>query len=126
MSRGGLNAKASIEGVAQLNAKLLAAAAQSEAAARKAVRDELNEVGDDVRRGAPVDTGELRDSERREVDGLDGTVRVTARHGVFVEHGTSDTPAQPFVGPAAERSRRRFVARVSSYVKTALAVGGRR
>jgi HK97 gp10 family phage protein len=81
---------------------------------RKAVHDETAEVADDMRRGAPELTGALRRSIQAETsaDGLAGTAAATARHATFVEHGTSDTPEQPFALPAAERSRRRFPDRV--------------
>jgi HK97 gp10 family phage protein len=77
---------------------------------RAAVEDETEAVADDMRRGAPRLTGTLASSIQAEVsaDGLSGTAAATARHATFVEHGTSDTPEQPFATPAAERSRQRF------------------
>lgn len=57
----------------------------------------------------PVDTGDLRDAihtEKLE----DGSYRVVAGNGDvfwgnFVEHGTTRTPAHPFLLPAAEAER---------------------
>lgn len=77
---------------------------------RSAVTDETREIADDMRKHAPRRSGELAESIQAEVtkDGLGGTAAATARHATFVEHGTSDTPEQPFATPAAERSRQRF------------------
>jgi HK97 gp10 family phage protein len=82
--------------------------------ARTAVRDETVEVRDDMRRGAPRDSGDLIRSIQAEIasGGLAGTAAATIRYATFVEHGTSDTPEQPFAGPAATRSRRRFPGRL--------------
>ncbi len=81
---------------------------------RKAVHDETEEIADDERRAAPELTGELKRGIQAEhkPERLSGTVAATARHSSFVEHGTSDTPAQPFVEPAITASRRRFPQRV--------------
>jgi len=68
------------------------------------------EIASDIvelaRENAPVDTGELRDSIRVEVDGNDHTVVVGADHGAFVEFGTSKMAAQPYLGPAVAKVRR--------------------
>ncbi|ROO51463.1 HK97 gp10 family phage protein [Micromonospora sp. Llam0] len=82
--------------------------------ARRAVAAETRETADDMREGAPRDTGALAESVQEEIDagGLTGRAVATARHATFVEHGTEDTPEQPFAQPAAERARRRFPARV--------------
>lgn len=82
---------------------------------REAVKRETDETADDMRRNAargnpptkPVSLAEGVQSEVSE-DGLSGTAAATARHSTFVEHGTADTPEQPFALPAAERARRRF------------------
>lgn len=73
----------------------------------------LHDMADDARRYAPVDTGALQagiDIEpsvmgegalvsHRDVPGDDPSVPV------FVELGTSDSPAQPFMRPAAYQRR---------------------
>lgn len=85
---------------------------------RTAVTDETKAVADDMRKNAPRDSGDLARSIQSETtsDGLGGTATATARHATFVEHGTSDTPEQPFAQPAAERSRQRFPGRVRESV----------
>lgn len=103
-----------IDGAKVLAAKLRKLPNSVRTGLRHAVTGEVDEVADDMRRGAPRDTGELIESIQAEVypDGLGGTVAATARHATFVEHGTEDTPAQPFAVPAAERARRRFPDRI--------------
>jgi HK97 gp10 family phage protein len=89
-------------------------------AARTAVRDETELVVEDMRRTAPRRTGELARSIQAEIKDLEGKAVATARHAIFVEYGTSSTPEQPFAGPAAERSRRRFPKRLRQAVWKAL------
>lgn len=91
--------------------------------ARKAVKDETHELAEDMRRNAPrgnppTEPVTLVEGIQEEItaDGLGGTAAATARHSPFVEHGTSDTPAQPFAQPAAERSRRRFRGRLEQEI----------
>jgi HK97 gp10 family phage protein len=107
-------------GMAQLQAALLKAATQTRIAAAQAVQQEVQAVRKDAQDGAPNVTGELDAGIVGESSGIRGQVRSTARHGGFVEHGTYKDEAQPYMAPAAERSRRRFVGRVSALVKTAL------
>lgn len=88
--------------------------------AQATIRDEVEEIADDMRRNAPELTGALKKSIQAEAKDLTGTAAATARHAVFVEHGTSDTPQQPFATPAAERSRRRFPKRLAKEIQAGL------
>lgn len=99
-----------IRGLATLTKKLDQLPGEIRDGLKRAVKIEVEMIADDMRRGAPRDTGELVESIQEEVnpDGLGGAAVATARHATFVEHGTEDTPEQPFVMPAAVRSRRRF------------------
>ena len=56
---------------------------------------------------APVDTGFLRGSIRAMPDGAGGgwTVRVGAEYGAYVELGTVNMAAQPYLLPAVETVR---------------------
>lgn len=111
-----------VKGLDRLRDKLAELPAAVREGAVGAVTDETEAVADDMREGAPVRTGELRDSIVSDVDeaALAGRARATARHATFVEHGTSSTAAQPFAQPAAEASRRRFPKRVRDAVGPAL------
>lgn len=83
----------------------------AEAALR--LRQRLAEdVAEDARRLAPSDTGALRAGIHVETSGEDVTV-VSSRHvdgddpkvPVYVELGTHDAPAQPYLRPAVYRRR---------------------
>jgi len=54
----------------------------------------------------PVDTGALRDSIELLVEGIatvaTAWVGTTIRYGGYVEYGTSNTPAQPYLRPALD------------------------
>ncbi|MEU8264916.1 HK97-gp10 family putative phage morphogenesis protein [Micromonospora sp. NPDC048999] len=107
-----------VEGMDKLARVLKGLPAAVGEGARKAVREETGEVVADMRRTAPRDTGELIASMHPVItnDGLSGQAVATARHATFVEHGTEDTPEQPFATPAAERSRKRFPDRIKTEV----------
>lgn len=66
---------------------------------------------EDAERRAPRLTGELAGSIAARRVGK-GTWEVTAGadHSIYVEYGTSDTPAQPFHTPAGEGQRPVFAA----------------
>lgn len=119
MSRGN---KVTIKGLDELARKLKALPEVVDRAGARAVKAETDETANDMRRTAPRDTGELQESIRSEYSAktMTGRAAATARHAEFVEHGTSDTAAQPFVEPAAERARRRFPARVKQEIKREL------
>ena len=111
-----------IEGIADLEKKLRKLPEVVKAAGARAIRAETDDVRDDAKRGAPRLTGELRDSIQAEFDAKEmrGRAVATSKHAGFVEHGTEDTPAQPFMMPAAERSRRRFPERLRTEIKAEL------
>jgi HK97 gp10 family phage protein len=107
-----------IKGLDELTRKLKALPEHVEEASRRAVKAETHETADDMRAGAPFETGELRESIQAEFDPktITGRAVATARHAAFVENGTSDTPAQPFAEPAAARARQRFPGRVKQEI----------
>lgn len=83
--------------------------------AQTVVRKTARDITRDAKLLAPVDTGNLRasigHSDLRTV-GQSGDMSVeigpTANYGVFLELGTSRMPAQPFMGPAADRNEGPF------------------
>jgi len=111
-----------IHGLGELEKKLRKLPEVVERAGGRAVRLETEETADDMRRFAPHDTGELEESIGAEYNAktMTGRATATARHAGFVEHGTEDTPAQPFAEPAAQIARRRFPERVRTEVKEEL------
>jgi HK97 gp10 family phage protein len=80
--------------------------AKVRAAATPAVDSVTERMADDCRRYCPVDTGELRDSIEAlpAVDGF-GQVRVGTDHWRYVEYGTRNMSAQPFMRPALYQNR---------------------
>ncbi len=77
---------------------------------KEACQDALEKIADaverDARRFAPVDSGELRTSIRRDpVVGETVSIRATAEHAMYVENGTSRMDAQPYLKPALYRKR---------------------
>lgn len=103
-------AKVEIKGLGDLERKLSKLPEVVQRAAKAAVKGQVHESAQDLRRHAPVDDGELRDSIQEEIKsgGLAGVAAVTARHAEFVVHGTSDTPANDFVTPVTVRARHDF------------------
>lgn len=111
-----------VKGMDELVRKLKALPEAVEAASRRATKAEAEEAADDMRTNAPFKTGALRESIGAEFDSkkIIGRAVAAARHAKFVEHGTSDTPAQPFVAPAEARARHRFPDRVKAEIKAEL------
>lgn len=112
-----------IKGLDQLVRKLKALPEVVAVASARAVRDETEEVADDMRRDAPERTGDLKAGIQAEYDAstITGRAVSTARHTTFVVHGTSDTPENDFMTPTAERSRNgRFRERVITEVRAEL------
>ena len=111
-----------IHGLEKLKAKLALMPRVVRSAGGRAVKEETYETRDDMKRTAPYKTGTLRESIQAEYDDklLRGRAVATARYATFVENGTDDTKAQPFVQPAAERARRRFPKRVRAEVAAEL------
>lgn len=117
-------AKVRIKGEAELYAKLKALPAKIAEVERRTVKAEVNETAQDLRRAAPVLSGDLRDSIQEETvkakSGAAGRVAITARHAEFVIHGTSDTPANDFVTPVVQRAEDRFPKRLREEVQAEL------
>jgi HK97 gp10 family phage protein len=70
---------------------------------------------------AAVDTGEMRDkieiTKYPRYGSQIGTLEAKADHSIFVEYGTVNMDAQPFMTPAAEQGRRLFNKRVRAVLK---------
>jgi len=107
-----------VKGLPQLLLKLARLDGNVRASSGRAVKAETFDVRDDMKRGAPFKTGELRESIQAEYDEklIRGRAVATARYAGFVENGTDDTRAQPFAQPAAEVSRRRFPKRTRAEI----------
>ena len=82
----------------------------------KAVRTVVQKNGADLQRNAqekaPVDTGTLKRSI-----GLTATVAPTVEYAPYQEFGTRYMDAQPFVGPAFNEQKNKFVNDMKKLVK---------
>lgn len=87
---------------------------------KRAVRTSAAEFTGYAQRNAPVDTGNLRRSIVMESPQDGGfTVEVTARadYSGYVEYGTRFMKAQPFMEPAHDKEKPRFMNRLTKAVK---------
>lgn len=114
-----------VEGDKALKRKLNRTSKEIQAAQPDMTMDEAEALVRNMQIYAPEATGELKDSMKA-VKLPDGkaAAEVRARHADFVEYGTSDTPAQPFVRPAVERARREWVNDSSRRMREALNKAG--
>lgn len=85
-------------GMAKLLGRLARAEVVSELAAQAGASKAAQEIAETARSMAPVATGALRDSIAVNPEG----VYIGAPYAVFVEYGTSRSPAQPYVRPAMD------------------------
>ena len=114
--------------LARLNARF-AAVSQ---AARNSVIPALDKGADQLvaaaKHLAPTDDGTLRDSIRKEDGEHDlerlviagGTGNAPAFYAMFVEHGTAETPAQPFMFPAFRLNKKTIQNRIKRAVGKAI------
>ncbi len=87
-----------VVGVDALLARFAAGIVLGEVAEEAIPATLANDVADLARAYCPVDTGRLRDSITAGPNGVSTDVEYAS----FVEYGTSDTPAEPFMRPAAD------------------------
>lgn len=110
-----------LEGLEELRAKLNELPEQTRVGAGRALEESAEAIADDMRDEVPVDSGNLQDSIRAEVD-VDafraevGPEKAQAHYGYFIEFGTTSITPRPFAVPAGENERGRFPDRVRRYV----------
>lgn len=71
--------------------------------ARVALAKTAADIERDAKAFVPVDTGNLRASISRTVEGLTAEIGPTASYGAYVEYGTSRQGPAAFMGPAFDR-----------------------
>ena len=98
----------SIRGLSEAKLKVGGLPTKLERGSAAAVADVVEETTTSAKRNAPVDTRALQNSIKGEVSGTTGTVTTGVDYAPYVEYGTSRSPAQPFMRPAAEEARNRF------------------
>lgn len=77
------------------------------------------EMTERMQKGAPVDTGYLRRSINMNLleAGLTGIVGPTVDYASYVEYGTRFMSAQPYVRPAFNYQKVKFMAEMKALVK---------
>jgi HK97 gp10 family phage protein len=124
MARRG-RATVTITGLERLRGRLEDLPDDIKQALVKAVKESAEAVRDDTKRGVRVGEGTLRDNVGIDYQ-EDGLVATVGWHddehyyATFHEHGTRKFPAQPALGPALERERRNYRARLTEEVRRAL------
>jgi HK97 gp10 family phage protein len=102
----------------QIKAKMEAYKRQVRAAAAETLAAHAEQVADDARALAPVDSGALRDSiQVVKTDDLHYTVEVTVPYAAEVELGTANQAAQPFLFPAFEATRNELPGQLKAALK---------
>lgn len=83
--------------------------------AARVVKEVVTECATRAKAFAPVDTGELRDEIHTEEQGeLAADAVSSVPHSIFNEFGTVKMAPQPYMAPAAEETRPRFLSRMAS------------
>jgi HK97 gp10 family phage protein len=104
--------QAFLEGVTLDTTLLDKLIAETAPKASRVVQDYGFKIASEAVQGAPVDTGALRNSitsESRLEQPLLFIVRDGVEYGVFVEFGTSRQAARPFMIPAIENNKEKFL-----------------
>lgn len=105
----------------QLAADLQKVPARALPLASKVVRKTAKDIEGTAKGLAPVDTGNLKNSiGSQEVGPLEAEVRATANYAVYLEMGTSRMPAQPYMGPAADKHSPAFSEAMAQIIGGAL------
>jgi len=110
-----------VEGVAASVAKFAAMAAAVQPAADLGTKAGAAVVEEYAQANVPVRSGRLRDSIHVEEDDEGGVlVGSDVEYALYVEEGTSDTPAEPYLRPALDASGEEVNAAVSAAVGAVL------
>jgi HK97 gp10 family phage protein len=122
-----------LTGVDELLAELERLAPELAAEARTRQDTIAQQTADVLRSAYPVVSGELRDSIEVTRESSHSAVRVftrievTARHAMFYEFGTHNTPAHPTFTPIVRRGREAFLDAIVARVEArGLEVSGNR
>jgi HK97 gp10 family phage protein len=120
-------AKSTVRGLSSLLAKLGAMPPGFEDTTRLEVKRSALNVQNGARRRAPVDTGRLRNSITHETtpNGLAARVGTNVEYAPFQEFGTRRNAARPFLFPAMEQERPKFLKRLESALKKTARKGAR-
>ena len=87
--------------------------------AQELVKETAYKIEADAKRLAPVDTGRLRASINTDIeqDGLVAEIGTNVEYAEWVEDGTSKSPAQPYMKPAAFKNEEPFIEGMKKIVR---------
>ncbi|WP_329545567.1 hypothetical protein OG548_14410 [Streptomyces sp. NBC_01356] len=125
MARRRVRTTVRITGVDRLRGRLEDLPEEIREALKKGVQESSEAVRDDTKGGVRVGEGTLRDNVGIDYQ-QDGLVSTVGWHddehyyAAFHERGTRRFPAQPALGPALERERSLYAARLTAEVRKAL------
>ena len=95
-------------------------AREAQPAVRVVVQKSAASIKRDAQLFVPVDTGNLRSSitydTRDEAGAVTADIGPTADYGWYVEHGTSTTAPQAYIGPAFDRHAGEFLEALAAVV----------
>jgi HK97 gp10 family phage protein len=122
-----MSASIRIEGVPRLQRALLTITQEGRRTVQREVMRSALKVQAGAKRRAPVDTGRLRNSIAVEIEegGLSAVVGTNVHYAPFQEFGTSRMRARPFLFPAWEEERERFIAALRRELGEAFVRAGR-
>lgn len=112
-----------VTGIAALRRDLDRLPVQVQAGIKTASTDTAEEIKDDARSNAPVDTGDLKAAitVRSTPTGAEvGVFDPDVDYGPYLEFGTSHMPARPFMTSAVVSERPRYPGRVIREVRRRL------
>lgn len=116
--------KIEVEGIADLQAGITAAASGINSELQAAVEEEAQDIEDDAKSHVRVDTGDLQNAIEAEVGDLSasvaprsGSITGDYEKAMVNEFGRSNDPGQPYMVPAAEASRQRWPQRAADAVQ---------
>lgn len=89
--------------------------------ARQAVKNRTLEMETNAKARVPTDTGHLKRSINTQIKenkkSVIGEVSTNVNYALFVEHGTSKSPAQPFLTPSFVNASKRLEADLKKAMK---------
>jgi HK97 gp10 family phage protein len=99
-----------LTGVKELRAAIAAIPVEERKAIRKVVRETGRKIRDAAKARAPRDSGDLVKSitSKSSKSGMAAKIGTDIVYGPYVEFGTSDTAAKPFLFPSLEEQRPHF------------------
>lgn len=112
-----MKAQLEYKGIDSLVAHLQTAAKME--VVKAVIKSNTAEMNEKMQRGAPVDTGYLRRSINMKLidGGYAGVVGPTANYAPYLEYGTRYMSARPFVRPAFNYQKVKFMAEMKALVR---------